>query len=367
MNTKIIVLLFLTLFSYKYGFTQTLYKAGDLLQEKIKITKSFQPSGFAERGDSTITEYAGGSAKFYVFFVNGDQYHHILNPNPTGLVINGKEFLFYCGIEMGDRTNISNFLEIYEFSYLSRKYLCFFNFREDCVLKGCRYRCYNLYDITDPKNVFNYSFSSLLGDNATFGDFNNDGIMDFIRAAPKLPEKIAPEDEATKEDFVIFTAYSLEEGKMKQLKKEGAAYYIWAKGKDEELSAFAPFQSDWFMPLKGKDGTVLPNTSYFPPYVSFDPKNDFLYDVKGFRVEKFSWVIVIQDFLELDGALDFCEQIANENKLEDVFIMIDQYNRELTFKVLLGNYQSKEKAEAYMKKAEAAGIKGKLINLRKEF
>ena len=346
---------------------QTSYKVADLLQEKIKVTKVFQPSGFSERGDSTITEYSGGSAKFYVFFVNGDQYHHILNPNPTGVVINGKEFVFYCGNEMADRTNVSNFLEIYEFSYLSKKYLCFFNFREDCVLKGCRYRCFNLYDITDSKNIQQYAFSSLFGENSTFGDFNNDGIMDFIRAAPKVPEKIAPEDEATKEDFFIFTAYTLEDGKMKQLKKEGAAYYIWGKGLDEEITSFTVFQADWFIPLKDKTGKAIENVSYFPPYVSFDPKNDFLYDAKGYRVEKNSWVVWVEDYNELDAALDYAEELANEKKLDDVFIMIDQYNRELIFKVLLGNYQSKEKAESYMKKAEAAGLKGKLMNLRKEF
>jgi hypothetical protein len=346
---------------------QTEYKVADLLQEKITVTKLFQPSGFAERGDSTITEYAGGSVKFHIFFLNGDQYHHILNPNPTGVVIGGKEFLFYCGIEMADRTNVSNFLEIYEFAYLNRKYLAFFNFREDCVLKGCRYRCFNLYDITDPKKIFQYSFSSLFGDNSSFGDFNNDGIIDFIRAAPKVPEKIAPEDEATKEDFLIFTAYSLEEGKMKQLKKEGSAYYIWAKGKDEEVSAFTVFQSDWFIPLKDKTGKAIEKVTYFPPYVSFDPKNDFLYDAKGYRVEKNQWVVWVEDYGELDAALDYAEQLGSEKKLDDVFIMIDQYNRELVFKVLLGNYQSKEKAEAYMKKAEAEGLKGKLMNLRKEF
>ena len=55
--------------------------------------------------------------------------------------------------------------------------------------ENCRYRCYNVFDITNKESIRQTSFSSLFQGTDSFGDFNNDGKLDFVRVAPK-PLKI---------------------------------------------------------------------------------------------------------------------------------------------------------------------------------
>ena len=365
-----IFLCILTLLSSTQIYGQSTYKITDLVQDPIQIEHRPQATGFKEVGDTTFTIYHSKSVDFRIYFVNGSQYHNILNPNPTGVFINGKAFDFYCDVEMGAKQAVSNFLDLYEFEYLQRKYLCLFSFREDCLLKGCWYRCYNLFDVTDLDNVHQYSFSSVFGEAASMGDYNNDGIMDFIRVAPKpiadLPEGV-PEEE--RDLHVIFTAYTLQDNKIKQLKKEGSAYYISAKATDLDISEFEVYEADWFIPLKDTTGNVAPATPYFAPYISFDPKQDFLYDAKGYRVEKNTWALHLETYEDLDGALDFCDELKEDYQIEDLFVMIDQYHRgSIHFLILAGNYHSKDKIQKYQQEIKKIGFGNpKIVNLKKEF
>jgi len=354
-------LLFFTLTSSALFAQKGQYTVAELAQEAITVSARPSPQLGREAGDTTLTPYVGGSVDVVHYFVNGEQYHNILNPNPTGVYINGKEFLYYCGIERGSRKNINNFLDVYEFTYLSRKYLCFMNFREDCILKGCRFRCFNIFDITDPENIIPYSFASIFDQAESLGDFNNDGAIDFVRAAPKIPEKLSPKD-PTRDNYAILTAYTLQGERIDQLKKEGSAYYIWARGVDESLSSFDVLQGDWFFPLKDTTGNVAEAVPYFPPYISFDPAHKFFYNPKGYRVEKRGWVVHIADYHELDGAIDYCDELIAQG-VEDLVIYIDQYNRDLTFKVFGGNYWSKEKTEGLQQKLKENLIESKLIKV----
>ena len=358
------ILLFsvLSVFSLTSFAQKGAYTFEKLAQEPITVSARPLPQLGKEAGDTTFTPYEGGSVSIKHYFINGDEYHNILNPNPTGVYLNGQEFQYYCGMERGTRKNINNFLDVYEFTYLSKKYLCFMNFREDCILKGCRYRCFNVFDITDPDNILPYSFSSIFDQQASFGDFNNDGAIDFVRAAPKLPESI-PASSPDKDNYGIITAFTLEKDQIKQLTKEGSAYYIWAKGTDDMLSSFDVLQADWFFPLKDTTGNVADPVSFFPPYIQFDPAHKFFYNPKGYRVEKRTWVIHIADYHDLDGAIEYCEELQ-EKGFEDLCIYIDQYNRDLTFKVLAGNYWSKDKVEALKAKLEQDLIKGKVYRVQ---
>ncbi|AFM04671.1 hypothetical protein Fleli_2297 [Bernardetia litoralis DSM 6794] len=348
---------------------QAVYNFPMLVQEQVEVKSHPLPSGFDEKGDTTLTVYSGLYGDFSVYFVNGPQYHHILNPNPTGLLINGKEYSFYCDSERGSKKNISNFLDIYEFEYLGRKYICFFSFREDCLHKGCLYRCYNLFDVTDPNNVSANSFASIYGETFTFGDYNSDGVMDFIRVASQLPpnieeEKIPTEDKSL---YGLVTVFSFDKnGKAVDVKHEGNSYYLFIKGTDEEFSGFEVVQNDWFIPLKDQSGKIAPVTPYFAPYVSFDPKEPFLYDAKGYRVPQHLWAVQVAEFDEIEGALDYCEYLM-EGGLEDVFVYIDQYNRDLHFLVLAGNYQNREKIQKLQLDLKKAGVNGRLINMKTEF
>ncbi|MCC5944107.1 MAG: hypothetical protein JJT94_04180 [Bernardetiaceae bacterium] len=343
-----------------YGNSYTLE---DLVQEPISLGAMLMPSSTMEQGDTSFTIYEGKFSQFSTYFVHGDAYHHILNPNPTGMYINGKTYFFHCNIEKGTQINTSNFLEIYEFEYLSRRYVCLFNFREDCLSQGCLYRCYNVFDVTDPNQVYQYAFSSVYGGSASFGDFNNDGIIDFVRAVPSSPENLS-EDIQPSEDHRLLTAYSMQEGKIVPLKSEGSAYYLYVKAADEEMTSFEVLQADWFMPLKDKDGAPIESIAFYPPYISFDPANDFLYDVQGFRTEKKTWVLHVADYYEIDGALAFCEELQ-EGGAYDIFIMISQYNRnEIKYLVLIGNYNDKNKTITYRDKLAEAGLKTKLARVQ---
>ncbi len=352
------------------------YSVSMLVQDPLRFTKTLDVSTVKEvyaqsktERDTTFTVYNSSTASVQVYFVHGEEFHHILNPNPTGVIINGKKFNFYCAIEMGARTNISNFLDVFEFSYLSRKYLCFFSYREDCIQKGCNYRCYNVYDITEPNKPLAYSFSSTYGGYDSFGDFNFDGIIDFVRAAPKHPEnaaKLSKEEQAMLDRYNLITAYTIKDGEITQLSEKGNAYYLFVKASDEDMSKFRILEADWFMSVKDTSGNVAPKKPYFAPYISFDPKNPFLYDANGYRVEKRRFAIHIRDYQELDGALDYCEELKAAG-YKDVFVLSDQYNRELTFMVLVGNYWAKEKAQEEIKKVKNINEEAIIINIEKEY
>ncbi|MGF1534448.1 MAG: hypothetical protein ACFCUI_12150 [Bernardetiaceae bacterium] len=343
------------------------YTFEQLAQEPVQIAQRPQATGIEEAGDTTFTIYGNASVPFRLYFVHGEQYHHILNPNPMGLQINGQDLKFFCNIEMSKPISTSMFLDIYEFEYLGRKYLNFFSFREDCISKGCAYRCFNIFDITDANDVKPYSFASIFGEVSSFGDFNSDGIIDFVRTVPKPVSELTPEQRDNGATHCLTTVYTMKEGKIMQLKKEGSAYYIFLAAEDESLSQFSVVEADWFFPFKDKAGNPMPNKPYFPPYISFDPRNNFLYDTKGFRVEKRNWVIHIDNFMDIDGALDMADDLT-QSGVEHVYIMIDQYNREITFMVLIGNFWDREKTVDYQKElTQKFNIKGELLNIRKNF
>ncbi|MEM6298034.1 MAG: SPOR domain-containing protein [Bacteroidota bacterium] len=343
------------------------YTFEKISQEPVRIAQRPQATGIEELGDTTFTIYANATVPFKLYFVHGEQYHHILNPNPMGLKINGQDLGFYCNVEMSKKISTSMFLDIYEFTYLGRKYLNFFSFREDCMLKGCRYRCFNVFDITDPNDVKSYSFASIFGEVSSFGDFNSDGVIDFVRTVPKPASDLTDEQRENAESYCLTTVYTMQKGEIQQLKKEGSAYYIFLESSDDAISSFNVIESDWFFPFKDKEGNTLEAKSYFPPYISFDPRNNFLYDPEGFRVEKRNWVVHVADFTDIDGALSMADDLAAEG-INDVYVMIDQYNRDLTFMVMVGNYWDKEKTDEMYKKLQSDfGVNGKVLNIRKNF
>jgi hypothetical protein len=243
--------------------------------------------------------------------------------------------------------------------------LCFFALREDCVTAGCRFNCFNLYDITDPKNITPYSFTSIFGKSTSFGDYNNDGKIDYLYAVPKAPESYLESEKDDKNSNVLVMAFSFEKGETEQLERadSGNPYYIYLRPSDEYIEKFKVIKHDWFVNLTDSAGKQILNTTFYPPYKPFDPKNDFLYDTKGHRVDKRNFIVYLGEFNELEGALDFCDELKKGNYPE-AFIRIDQYDRELKFKILYGNYWGKDKAEKIQKELQKLGYEGSVKNLR---
>lgn len=365
---KIATLLFLLCLPTWTMAQVTSFSLTDLNQQPIKVKQQLQVSGFEELGDTSLISYNSSfvdSLQVYSVYIEGS--HPILNPNPTGLIINGQELNFYCSPERSRVKYLSTFMDIYEFTYLERNYICFFAFREDCINK-CRYRCYNVYDVTDPDNVEPYSFASIFAGPESFGDFNSDGVIDFVTVAPKSPESyIVSEKDDDPKSNVLITAYSMNEGYSEEIfKNNGTPYYIYAKPQDEDISSFTVLQTDWFMPMKDSKGNTMEVTSYYPEYVPFDPMNDFIYDSRGFRVDKKNWVVHLNYFPDMEGAQDFCKELS-EAGFREAFILVDQYT-DITFHVLYGNYWGRERAEKVKEELETElKITGTLKNIRKDF
>lgn len=347
------------------------YQMAQLSQEPVNVTMHPMPSLPREKKDTSFTDYQGSSIPISLYVLNGPQFHPIINPAPTGVYINGQHFKFYCSIERSLVQYLSIFLDVYEFDYLGKKYLCFYTLSEECMTQGCRFKCYNLFDITNPDKIVAYAFNSILPGIESFGDFNFDGKMDVLTALPKMPESFVESPEDDRRSNVLITVYTpTVNGDLARMEKEedGNPYYLYVKPVDEDVQAFSVLQYDWFMPFK-KDNKVLEIKTFYPPYQPFDPKNDFMYDYKGHRIDKRRWVIHLTDFPEQEGAQEYCEELI-EAGYREAYIKVDHYGPDFTFKILYGNYWSKQKAEQIQHMLVEKGVvdrqqPGKVIPLDK--
>jgi hypothetical protein len=259
------------------------------------------------------------------------------------------------------KQNFFNILESFEFEYLGSKYILLINFLEDCMGEGCRYRCYNLFDITHPMKILQVSFSSVFEGLDCLGDFNNDGVLDFVRAAPKSNDD--KKGEGGFIDHYLLTSFSIQKGQAKQLySSSGHPYYLYVKG-DEEVKSFTVLQADWFFSLKNEEGKAVEPTPYFAEYISFDPMYRHLYNPEGIKIEKNRWSVHVMDLGDLESAQDQCRRIQEQN-IDDVFIMIDQYSGDITFQILVGNFVNKEVAQEYKGRIAKIGLKVDVTDLR---
>ena len=339
----------------------SIYTLADLSQEPIAVVNEIFPSSSNEVEDTTFTIYDQASIRLKTYFVNGDKYDNIFNPNPTGILIGNQYFLFYCSIERSIRQNFANVLEAIEFEYLSKRYIVLINFREDCLGAGCSYRCYNLFDITDNNRITQVSFSSIFQGMDTFGEFNNDGVLDFIRLAPKPPKK-----KSGSMTYFLITAYSPRGSSARQLlNTDGHAYYLYARAQDEAITNFKVLQADWFFDVRDTSGNITASAAYFAPYISFDPLYRHLYNPEGVRVEKNRYTVYLDKFSDIEAAQGYCKQLLQH--FEKVYIMVDQYSGNIEFEVFIGNFRTKNTAEDYRVKGRTLGYEGRIINFARSY
>lgn len=342
---------------------QTTYTLGQLSQEPVRVAAEILPISSQESGDTSFTLFKGTSVSFKTYFVNGADYDNIFNPHPTGIVINGKPFKYFCDLERAYSQNYNDFLTGKEITFLGKRYIVLINFREDCLASGCHYRCYNIFDISNPQDIRQIAFSSVFDGLETLGEFNNDGIIDFVRVAPK-----SPANSATTENIPYFlvTCYSLIDDKVRQLtNNKGETYYMYTKSDPFEFSDFNILRCDWFVPLKDTTNTLLETTPYFAPYISFDPKYKHLYTPDGIRVEKHNWSVLVKQLGNLEAAKNYCNLVETKSsKKEDVYIMVDQYSGNISFQILSGNFVNKNLALQHQKVLSKNAISGKLLDLK---
>jgi hypothetical protein len=336
----------------QFGKGDNKYTLGKLTQEQVsKAGKQPVAAGVKDAKDTTFTTYNNVSVYMRMYLVKSKSKDA---GSSTGVYLNNQRFVFYCDIEKAFRQSTSNFLEIYEFSYLGKKYLALTSLRDDCVGNACAYKCYNLFDITNPKQISQVSFASIHGGVDSFGDFNFDGIMDFVRVMPKEADntKGAKADGST----YTLTAYTIGLGNVNQLKnKTGQGHYILAKG-DADAKEFEVIQQDWMIPLKSAEGKVIETEVAKEPIIPFDPMESILYSMTGEKVEKNKYGLIIDKFADVEGALKFCEELRSR-KFADIFLLPDQYNKRLYYYVLVGNYYDKTEGTPDEQRLKKIGIK----------
>lgn len=352
----ITILLFFIFISYssyaQFGKGDNKYTLGKLTQEQISKSKQPTAAAVKESKDTTFTSYNNASLSVRLYFVNPKSKDLA---SLTGVYLNNQRFSFYCDIEKAFRQSTSNFLDIYEFSYLGKKYLALVSLRDDCVGGACNYKCYNLFDITNQKQIIQTSFASIYGGKDSFGDYNFDGIMDFVRVMPKDADNVSKTAKSDGTTYTI-TAYTISAGNANQLKnKTGHGHYILAKG-DSEVNEFEVIQHDWLIPLKGGEGKVVESVAAKEPILPFDPKETVLYNLKGDKVEKSKFSLQLDKYADVEGALKFCEELISR-KFTDVFLMPDQYNKQLYYYVLVGNYYDKSESVPDEQKLKKIGVK----------
>ncbi len=181
-----ILLVILSVLLSQISYAQ--YTLKKLTQKSITRTKTPTITPIPkEWGDTSITTYSGGSIEILKYFVEGKIYDEVFNPkNPTGLYLNGQYFNFYCDPDKISKQSVSDIAEIYEFTFLDRNYLCTFTLREQNL--ESKYKCYNLFDITDVNKITQVSFPSIHYGDDSFGDFNADSVMDFLTVISRKPE-----------------------------------------------------------------------------------------------------------------------------------------------------------------------------------
>lgn len=324
------------------------YTFRQLTQEPVKKTKTPQIAPIPKDwGDTSVTTYSGGSIEILHYFVNGDQYDNIFNPNPTGLYLNGQPFTYFCDTEKEYRQSVSMPAEIFEFSYTGRNFLLVMSLRESNT--ESKYKCYNLFDITNPKKIFQTSFPSIHTGEDAFGDFNFDNVMDFLVVVMKKPETFVKKIAGA---YTVYAYTFTPEGVTKQLmgadNREPA--YIFGKG-DDNMEKFVVLQHDWFIPLKDSSGVALTKNNIYKPYRPFEVKDDAIYDENGVKREKKKYSILLGMYDDDGGARELVSELKTK-KIGvnghgfDTFIMFDQYGPSgIKWLVLVGNYMTKVQAQ----------------------
>jgi hypothetical protein len=291
-------------------------------------------------------------------------YDDVFNPNPTGLYLNKQHFNFYCDPDNTVKQSVSDISEIYEFTFLDRNYLCIFNLREQSI--ESKYKCYNLFDITDINKIKQVSFPSIHYGDDSFGDFNNDNIIDFLTVINRKPGDF--KQKITGTAYMVRT-YTFNNGKSQALCNDSIKlpYYIYALC-DENMDNFKVLQCDWMIPLQDSTGKVLESMPYTTHWTVFEPSDNNVENSEGQKNKKYS--VCIGWFDEIEGANTICRELKNKKidvECGEIFIQMDEFKNDTKWLVLIGNYAIKKEAQETLKKLRKLGYSPEIVDFRKGY
>lgn len=341
------LLLTLCLFAVQWLTAQE-YTFSKLTQESIRKTKQPQASDSpVKKGDSLLTTYSGGSISIVHYVVNRDNYDAVFNPNPTGLYLNEQHFNYFCDTEKEYKQSVILPADMFEFSYIGRNYLVVKSLRDNNI--ESKYKCYNLFDITDPNKIIQASFPSIHTGEDTFGDFNFDAIIDFLVVVIKKPETFKGK---IPNSYTVYPYTFTPEGLTKQLlgADNGEPAYIFGKG-DNNMNKFVVLQHDWFFPLKDSLGKPFKHKEIYKTHTGgFEPLTNCIYTEQGTKVERKKYSIQLASFDDDSEAKKLVAELKSKKIAEngqgfDTYILFDQYGvYGIKWVVLVGNYMTKQQA-----------------------
>jgi hypothetical protein len=358
---KTLLIILCVLFS-QTSYAQYTFKK--LTQKSITRTKTPTITPIPkEWGDTSITTYSGGSIEILKYFVDAEFYDNIFYVNPTGLYLNGQHFNFYCDPDKSIEIFVSDIADIYEFTFLDRNYLCTFTLREQNL--ESKYKCYNLFDITDVNKITQVSFPSIHVGDDSFGDFNNDNMIDFLTVINRKPESF--KEQITGTAYMV-RAYTFNNGKAQPLINDSTKLpkYIYALS-DENMDNFKVLQCDWQLPLQDSTGKVLERVPYYIQKWYGCDYNPFIYTLENQKIEKNKYTILIGRFYKYKKLNRLAKKLKNKRvdaECGGIFMILDQYNNDIFFLLTVGNYHTKKEAEETVEKLKKLGYSPEMIDLR---
>jgi hypothetical protein len=318
-----------------------------------------------KQGDTTITTYIGGSTEILLYFVEGEQYDEIFNPNPSGLYLNKQHFTFYCDPDKTSKQSVTKIANIYEFTFLGRNYLCTITLREQNI--ESKYKCYNFFDITDINKITQGSFPSIYVGEDSFGDFNGDNALDCITVINRKPETFTGK---MVENAYTLRAYTFEPSNLKLSQNDSteSPYFIYALFDDEKMSNFKVLQADWFFPLQDSTGKILEKVTYVTKWTStFDPKDKI---IENYQIPINKYSVVVGRFDTIEGVESLIEEIKSkqtEIKRDEFIIKMEQHGSEIKWVLLVGNHATKKEVQKVFKELQKLGYQPEIVDLRRKY
>jgi hypothetical protein len=360
---KALLIILCVLFS-QTSYAQYTFKK--LTQKSITRTKTPIIAPIPkEWGDTLIVTYSGGSVEIVKYFVDAEFYDNIFYVHPTGLYLNGQHFNFYCDPDNTVKQSVSDIADIYEFTFLDRNYLCTFTLREQNL--ESKYKCYNLFDITDVNKITQVSFPSIHVGDDSFGDFNNDNMIDFLTVIKRKPESF--KEEITGTAYMV-RAYTFNNGKAQPLINDSTKLpnYIYALC-DENMDNFKVFQCDWQLPLQDSTGKILEKVPYYDYTIRSYGCDGYtpIYTLEKQKVERNKYSVVVGSFNEYKKFNRLAKKLKNKKvdaECGGIFMILDQYNNDISFVLMVGNYVTKKEAEETVEKLKKLGYSSKIKDLR---
>lgn len=339
-------------------YKQKPYTFSKLTQESVKITAELNEVNQKYWGDTLISIYKGSSLET-IYFNIGDYCRWSLDENyvEDGLYLNKQYFKFYRDTQKRTYQKTATIQRVFEFEYLGKKYVCFI------VANDTNSFSYNIFDITSPEKITQFTLSSNKIGSDSFGDFNFDGAIDFVSIIDYVIEGFTPQNSET-----VFKAmaYTFHNGKTQVLENEETkqAHYTIGIGNNQNIDSFMVFSQDWFFPLKSPNKFNRDYGNYPSHTGGWNEDTKSLYTVEGLRVEPKSYSIVVaicNDDVEAKEIIKVLSaQKINGNYVE-VYIKMEIIKRETKWLVLAGNYIERKIAKMAYKELEKKGYKNMII------